>query len=358
MPTSTTPAAQTDRFPLSVLDLSTVGEGSTPAQALQHTVELAQHVERLGYERFWLAEHHNMPGIASSAPTILIGRVAAATERIRVGSGGVMLPNHPPLVVAEQFGTLEALFPGRIDLGIGRAPGTDPTTAHALRRSATPLSADDFPRQLLDLFGFFRGNFRDDHPYRSIRAVPGEGYEPPVWLLGSSDYSAQAAALLGLPFAFAHHFSAASTVPALDLYRELFRPSPELAEPYAMIAVQVIVGDDDEHARWLAGPSALSFLRLRQGNPGRLPTSEDAAAYPYSALERAAIDERLSQQAIGGPETVRARLAELVAQTGADEIMATAMVHSQADRLRSYELLASDVVRPPARARAGADTSG
>jgi luciferase family oxidoreductase group 1 len=338
------------QIPLSVLDLASVGEGSNAAEALGNTVHLAQHVERLGYHRFWLAEHHNMPGIASSAPAILIGRVAAATERIRVGSGGVMLPNHPPLVVAEQFGTLEALFPGRIDLGIGRAPGTDPTTAHALRRSATPLSADDFPRQLMDLFGFFRGNFEPGHPYRSIMAVPGQGYEPPVWLLGSSDYSAQAAALLGLPFAFAHHFSADGTVLALDLYRRMFRPSAELAEPYAMIAVQVIVGEDDEQARWLAGPSALSFLRLRQGRPGRLPTPEEAAEYPYSPVELATIEDRLAQQAVGGPETVRARLAELVELTGADEVMATAMVHAHGDRLRSYELLARDDVRPVLRA--------
>ena len=339
MPTS-------DLVPLSVLDLAPVGEGSTPAEALRHTIDLARHVEQLGYERFWLAEHHNMPGIASSAPAVLVGQVAAATERIRVGSGGVMLPNHPPLVVAEQFGTLEALYPGRIDLGIGRAPGTDPTTAHALRRSAEPLSAEDFPRQLMDLFGFFRGNFEAGHPYRSIMAVPGLGYEPPVWLLGSSDYSAQAAAVLGLPFAFAHHFSAGGTVAALDLYRHMFRPSPERVAPYAMIAVQVIIGDDDEHARWLAGPSALAFLRLRQGRPGRLPTPEEAAKYPYTSVERAAIDERLSLQAIGGPDTVRTRLAELVDQTGANEIMATAMIHGHADRLRSYERLASIEVRP------------
>src|SRR4051794_18007152 len=261
--------------PLSVLDLAIVVSGSTSAQALRNTVELARVTERLGYRRYWLAEHHNMPGVASSATAVLIGQVAAATETIRVGSGGVMLPNHAPLVVAEQFGTLEALHPGRIDLGIGRAPGTDQSTARALRRTAGPLSADDFPAQLAELGGYFDGT-------QPITATPAAGNKPPLWLLGSSDYSARAAGLLGLPFAFAHHFSAENTLPALRVYRESFRPSEVLDQPYAMVAASVLVAEDDDRARRLAAPGLLSFLRLRTGRPGLLPTVEEAEAYPYT----------------------------------------------------------------------------
>jgi luciferase family oxidoreductase group 1 len=329
--------SQLPAIPLSVLDLAPVSEGSSVAAALAATREFARRADDLGLTRFWLAEHHNMPGIASSAPSVLIGAVAAATERIRVGSGGVMLPNHPPLVVAEQFGTLEALHPGRIDLGIGRAPGTDPVTARALRRSTEALSADDFPEQLGELIGFFRGGFPADHPYRGITAVPGLGDGPPIWLLGSSGYSAQVAGMLGLPFAFAHHFSAGNTVPALDLYRSSFRPSDVLARPYAMIAAQVLCAEDDETAAWLGGPSALSFLRLRQGRPGRTPSPEEAAAHPWTDAERAAVADRAAQQAIGGPETVRRRLGELLERTRADELMITSQVHDPADRLASLE---------------------
>ncbi|HEY0487773.1 MAG TPA: LLM class flavin-dependent oxidoreductase [Mycobacteriales bacterium] len=326
-------------IPLSVLDLASVGTGTTPGQALHDSVELARRAEHLGYHRFWVAEHHGMPGIASSAPAILIGQVAAATDRIRVGSGGVMLPNHPPLVVAEQFGTLEAMYPGRIDLGIGRAPGTDPHTARALRRSTGPLSADDFPRQLSELVAFFRGEFPEGHPYRSVVPVPGQGYEPAIWLLGSSGYSAQVAGLLGLPFAFAHHFSAENTLPALHLYRENFRPSPLLAEPYAMIAVSVVAADTDERAEYLARSGELSFLQLRRGTPGTVPTPEEAASYPYSEMELAVMDDRRSQQAVGGPDTVRRRLADLLEQTQVNELMVTNIVHAHADRVRSLEIV-------------------
>ncbi|PRX03601.1 UNVERIFIED_ORG: luciferase family oxidoreductase group 1 [Actinomadura viridilutea] len=317
--------------PFSVLDLAPVASGSTSAQALRNTLDLARRAEALGYRRYWLAEHHAMPGIASSATAVLIGQVAAVTERMRVGSGGVMLPNHAPMVIAEQFGTLEALYPGRIDLGLGRAPGTDPATARALRRSPDALSADDFPEQVAELRGYFR-------PDSAV--TPAAGNEPPVWLLGSSGFSARLAGLLGLPFAFAHHFSAENTLPALQIYRESFRPSPDLDRPYAMIAVSVTAAESDERARELAAPQALSFLRLRQGRPGPLPTPEEAAAHPYTPLEREIIRSRMESQVVGGPDTVRRQMDALVERTAADEVMVTTMVYDHADRVRSYELLA------------------
>ncbi len=326
-------------LPLSVLDLAPVVTGRTAVEALAATRALARTVENLGFTRFWLAEHHNMPGIASSAPTVVMAAVAAATERIRVGSGGVMLPNHPPLVVAEQFGTLAALYPGRIDLGLGRAPGTDQNTARALRRSVEALSDDDFPQQLGELMGFFTGSFPEGHPYRAIRAVPGDGSVPPIWLLGSSGYSAQLAGMLGLPFAFAHHFMAQNTLPALELYRGSFRPSDILTEPYAMVAVQVVAAETDEEAQRLALPAGLSFLRLRQGNPSTMPTAEEAAAYPWTEQERAFVGDRWRGQAIGSQATVRDQLADLLTTTAADELMVTTMVPDSLARLRSMELV-------------------
>jgi luciferase family oxidoreductase group 1 len=317
-------------LPLSVLDLATIGEGQDAQQALAATLQLARRADALGFTRFWLAEHHNMPGIASSAPAVLIAAVAGATERIRVGSGGVMLPNHPPLVVAEQFGTLEALHPGRIDLGLGRAPGTDPVTARALRRSVDPLSADDFPRQLAELLAYLRGQ-------ADIAAVPRLGMGPPIWLLGSSGYSAQVAGLMGLPFAFAHHFSAENTLPALELYRSTFRPSEFLERPYAIVAVQVLCAEDDAAANRLAAPGALSFLRLRSGRPSRIPSVEEALAHPWTPDQLARVAARQADQAVGGPETVRRRLAELVERTRMDELMVTTIVHDPADRLASLE---------------------
>ncbi|HEX3650191.1 MAG TPA: LLM class flavin-dependent oxidoreductase [Pseudonocardiaceae bacterium] len=326
--------------PLSVLDLAPVPAGGTSAGALRATIELARHVERLGYHRFWLAEHHNMPGIASSASAVLIGQVAAATATMRVGSGGVMLPNHPPLVVAEQFGMLAALHPDRIDLGLGRAPGTDPRTAQALRRSTAPLSADDFPQQLGELIRYFRADPAAGVADGGVHAVPAAGNQPPIWLLGSSGYSAQLAGMLGLPFAFAHHFSAANTLPAAQLYRRAFTPSDVLDRPYLMIAAAVIAAEDDERAEWLAGPTGLSFVRLRQGRPGLLPSPEEAAAYHYTEVDKAVLADRRSGSIVGGPDTVRRAIETLLAATEADELMVTTMVHDPADRMRSYELLA------------------
>ncbi|WP_199442496.1 LLM class flavin-dependent oxidoreductase [Umezawaea beigongshangensis] len=319
---------------LSALDLAPVNSGSDATTALRATRELAQHVERLGYVRYWVAEHHNMPGIASSSPAVLIGHIADATSTIRVGSGGVMLPNHAPLVVAEQFGMLEALHPGRIDLGIGRAPGTDQKTALALRRTAAGLSAENFPQELRDLLDYF-----DGPSSTGITAVPAAGNKPPVWLLGSSGYSAQVAGVLGLPFAFAHHFSAQNTLPALELYRSNFRPSAVLERPHAMVCASVIAADSDEHARWISGPGALSFVRLRTGNPGPLSSPQEAADYPYTEIDRLVVEERMSSQIVGGPETVERELEALLEATEADELMVTTIAHDLQDRLRSFEIV-------------------
>ncbi|KFZ80469.1 FMN-linked alkanal monooxygenase [Amycolatopsis sp. MJM2582] len=321
-------------IPLSVLDLSPVVAGGGVADSLRNTLDLARRTEALGYHRYWLAEHHNMPGIASSATAVMIGQVAAATERIRVGSGGVMLPNHAPLVVAEQFGTLEAFHPGRIDLGIGRAPGTDQRTALALRGPGG-LSAENFPQQFAELLAYF-----EHSDQRAVNAVTAEGNKPPVWLLGSSGFSARMAGELGLPFSFAHHFSAENTLPAVALYRDAFKPSDVLDEPYVMLGVSVVAAETDERAQYLAAPSGLTFLSLRKGRPIPLPTPEEAAAYPYTDIERVFIEDRASSSVIGSPETVHKGLETLLADTGADELMITTMVHDQADRVRSYELVA------------------
>jgi luciferase family oxidoreductase group 1 len=320
--------------PLSVLELAPLARDASATEALAATTTLARRAEELGYRRIWVAEHHNMPSIASSAPAVLIAHLAASTSTIRVGSGGVMLPNHAPLVVAEQFGTLEALHPGRIDLGIGRAPGTDQRTALALRRTVSGLSAENFPAELSDLIAYFA----DSGP---IKAVP--GHEPAIWLLGSSGFSAQLAGALGLPFSFAHHFSSANTVPALALYRESFRPSRWLSEPYAKVAVNTICADTDERARFLAGPASLAFLKLRQGRPEPLVPPEEAAAYPFTDVERAFTEDRLADQAVGSPETVQRRLADLLSRTEANELMLTTMVADVTGRVRSFELVAEKV---------------
>lgn len=320
--------------PLSVLDLAPVNSRGDTSEALRYTTRLAQRTEELGYRRFWVAEHHNMPAIASSSPAVLLAHLAAATHTIRVGSGGVMLPNHAPLVVAEQFGTLESLHPGRIDLGIGRAPGTDRRTALALRRTVEGLSAEDFPNELADLIGMLAGD-----PER-LNAVPTATGMPQIWLLGSSDFSAQLAGRLGLPFSFAHHFSAANTEPALAAYRRSFRPSQWLDEPHAMVAVSATCAETDERAEYLAKPGWLSFLRLHSGYPIALPTPEEAAAYRFTGPERTFVEQRKEGQALGSPATVRSQLGELVASTGADELMITSLVYDLADRLRSYELIA------------------
>lgn len=331
------------RVLFSVLDLAPVPSGATSAVALRNSLDLARHVERLGFHRYWVAEHHNMPGIASSAPAVLIGHIADVTSTIRVGSGGVMLSNHSPLAVAEQFGMLEAFHPGRIDLGLGRAPGTDRLTASALRGTHN-LSVDDFPSELGQLLAFFEGDFPSEHPFSQITAVPARGNMPAFWLLGSSNYSAQVAGYLGLPFGFAHHFSPENMMPALEAYRSLFRPSAVLQQPYFLLAVAVVCAESDERARQLALPGALSFLRVRTGRPGLLPTPQEAAAYPYSPEEQAFIDKRQQHQVIGDPSTVTQGLAALLEQTAADELMLTTVVHDHADRLRSYELVASEVM--------------
>jgi luciferase family oxidoreductase group 1 len=338
--------------PLSVLDLATVGKGLTATDALRASVEIARTAETRGYHRMWVAEHHSMPGVASSSPAVILAHLAAHTRTLRLGSGGVMLPNHAPLVIAEQFGTLEALAPGRIDLGLGRAPGTDGATAAALRRSdSLHEGADEFPRQLAELTRFLDDDFPDGHAYSRIHAIPGpvqgssaggvqSASRPSVWLLGSSGFSARLAGTLGLPFSFAHHFSAINTVPALALYRESFRPSEILDRPYASIGVSALAADDPEEARRQILTGALSMLRLRTGRPGLVPTPAEAAAYEFSPVEREFIDSWLVNIIHGDPQTVRTGLDELVARTGADELVITANAHTPTVRLRSYELIA------------------
>ena len=328
------------RYRLSVLDLSPVSTGSTNAQALANTIDLARMVDRLGYMRYWLAEHHNTRLIASSVPEVMIGHVASATQRIRVGSGGVMLPNHAPLHVAESFRVLEALHPGRIDLGLGRAPGTDTTTALALRRSRQAVYADEFPQQLDELLGFLSDEFPDEHPFRHVKAMPTDVGSPEIWLLGSSDFSAQLAAKLGLGFAFAHHIQPGPAVPALRMYRDYFRPSTYFSEPHSIVAVSVVCAETDERAAELARPVELSLLKLRQGRLGQLPSVEEATAYDYSPEERQLIAQNRDRVFIGSPATVRGRLSELADRAGAGEIMVMTLVHGHSDRRRSYELLA------------------
>ena len=327
--------------PLSLLDLATVPSGSTHAEALRRSVRTARHAERLGFHRFWVAEHHNMPQIASSAPDLLMAHAACGTSSIRIGSGGVMLPNHSPLVVAERFAMLEALHPGRIDLGIGRAPGTDPRTAAALRRDTSALTAEGFLEQLEDVRGHISG-FPDGHPKAGLRAVPG-GPElmPPMWLLGSSDFSAQVAAALGQRFAFAHHFASANTVPAMRLYRERFRPSGDLPRPYAMVTVTVICADTDEEAERQSLSLQLAIVRLRQGRPAELASPDEAAAHDWSDLERRHAASFLADQVVGSPATVRRKLTELVERTDAQEVMVSGQLHDEEAHLHGLELLAA-----------------
>ncbi|WP_299527767.1 LLM class flavin-dependent oxidoreductase [uncultured Streptomyces sp.] len=353
-------AIGTAPVPLSVLDLVGVGQGHTASQALASAVDIAKLADRRGYHRYWVAEHHSMPGIASSSPAVILAHLAAHTGRVRLGSGGVMLPNHAPLVIAEQFGTLEALAPGRVDLGLGRAPGTDGATAAALRRTdRLNEGADDFPQQLSELIRFLDDDFPDGHPYARIHAVPGpvqataEGgvqspARPPVWLLGSSGFSARLAGMLGLPFAFAHHFSAQNTVPALDLYRESFRPSAVLDAPYALIGVSALAADDEREARRQVLTGALSMLRLRTGRPGLIPTPEEAEAHVFGPAERDFVDGWLANIVHGTGDQVRDGLDALVKRTGADELMLTANAHTGDARLRSYELVADAYGLPTA----------
>ncbi|QIN77402.1 MsnO8 family LLM class oxidoreductase [Rubrobacter marinus] len=342
-------------FSLSVLDLSPVPSGSDAARALRNTLELARLADGLGYERYWLAEHHNLPSVASPVPEVMIGHVADATSRIRVGAGGIMLPNHAPLKVAETFRVLEALHPGRIDLGIGRAPGTDPVTAAALRGPRGSAGAEDFPEQFGELLAFSGDGFPEDHPFRSISAAP-EGVDlPPIWLLGSSGYSAKAAGEMGLGYAFASHFSPVDPTPLLGAYRDNFRPSERFPAPHAILAASVICADTDERAEELASSMGLAWVRMRTGKPGPLPSPEEALAYPYTPGERRLLESYRSMQIVGSLPSVQTRLEEIAEQTLADEIMVTTMVHDHAERLRSYEKLAGafGLDRAPAGQKVG-----
>jgi luciferase family oxidoreductase group 1 len=328
-------------YPLSVLDISPVPSGSSSSDALRNTLDLAKLTDALGYSRYWLAEHHNTVLIASTSPEVMIGHVANVTQRMRVGSGGIMLPNHAPLKVAETFRVLEALHPGRIDLGLGRAPGTDSLTALALRRSREAVYSDDFPAQLAELLAFFDDEFPAHHPYQRVKAMPDDAATPEIWLLGSSEFSAQLAASAGLRFAFAHHIQPEPAIRALRFYRDNFKPSKYLEKPESLIAVSVICAETDEKARELAGPAELTMLRFRQGGRmGKLPSVEEARAYPYTAEELLAVREGRQRLTVGSPATVRERLTTLAAQGAADEIMVTTIVHDHRDRRRSYELIA------------------
>jgi luciferase family oxidoreductase group 1 len=323
-------------IPLSVLDLSPIAEGSDAGQSLRNSLDLARHVEALGYRRFWMAEHHNLPGIASAATAVALAHVGSGTSRIRIGAGGVMLPNHAPLLIAEQFGTLAALHPGRVDLGLGRAPGSDQTTARAMRRTLHN-SGDDFPQDVIELMGYFQ----PAEPGQAVQAVPGAGLDVPIWILGSSTYGAQLAAMLGLPFAFASHFAPAMMMQALSIYRQRFRPSAQLATPYAMLGVNIVAADTDDEAGFLFSSVQLSFVNIRSGRPGRLPppvANFDQRLDPYA---RAMLDDALACAIVGGPEAVRAGLTDFVQRTGADELMVTANIFDHSRRKRSYEIVAA-----------------
>jgi luciferase family oxidoreductase group 1 len=322
----------------SLLDLSPIIEGGDAALALRNTLDLAQHAEKWGYHRYWLAEHHNLPGIASAATSVVIGYVAGGTKRIRVGAGGIMLPNHAPLVIAEQFGTLEALYPGRIDLGLGRAPGSDQLTARALRRNLGS-GGDTFPQDVLELQSYFESALAD----QALQAVPGAGANVPIYLLGSSDFSARLAAELGLPFAFASHFAPEYLDVALALYRRHFKPSQALAQPHAMIGVGVFAAETDAEAERLFTSSQLQFLKMVRGRPGKLPPPVESMEGRWSPAEKAAVMARTRCSAVGAPDAVRRRLETLLKETAADEIIATAQIYDHAARLRSIEI-AADVL--------------
>jgi len=321
---------------LSVLDLVPICEGSTAQQSFKHSVDLAQHVEKWGFHRFWLAEHHNMPGIASSATSVIIGHIAGATNNIRVGSGGIMLPNHAPLVVAEQFGTLESLYPGRIDLGLGRAPGTDQMTAYALRRTLNS-HVEDFPMNVKELEAYF-----SDRPNAQVRAIPGEGLQIPIWLLGSSDFSARLAAEKGLPFSFASHFAPAFTVPALQLYRNNFKPSDALEKPYTMAGVNIIAAETTKKAEYIATSLQQQFLSLRRGQPTKLQPPVENMDNLWTEAERAAVLESLDPRStiIGDQETIKQKLTSFIEETEVDEVIISAQIYHHEDRLKSYEIVA------------------
>jgi len=325
---------------LSVLDLSPVTTNSSGSVALRNSLDLAKLVDQLGYTRYWVAEHHNLPSIASSAPDIMIGQIAALTKRMRVGSGGVMLPNHAPLVVAERFKVLEALFPGRIDLGIGRAPGTDPITSIALRRRQEIRDEDDFLERFQELLLLEQHGFPEAHPFRNVRAMPADVTLPPIFLLGSSGYSAQLAAAIGAGFSFAHHFADHDAVAAMTNYRDRFKPSPARTRPHAILAIAVVCADSDQEAERLASTVDLNFVRRSKGEYLPLASPDEASSYPYAPADRERIRANRARVFVGSARTVQDRLMPLVAATQADEVMVTTMIYDHAARRRSYELLA------------------
>ncbi|HCY63433.1 MAG TPA: LLM class flavin-dependent oxidoreductase [Oxalobacteraceae bacterium] len=321
---------------LSILDLSPIPEGSDAAHSLRNTLDLARHCERLGFHRYWLAEHHSMPGIASAATAVVIGQVAACTSHMRVGAGGIMLPNHSPLVIAEQFGTLESLFPGRIDLGLGRAPGSDQATARALRRNLDS-DPEQFPQDVLELMHYFE----PVQPGQAVRAVPGAGLNVPIWILGSSLFGAQLAAELGLPYAFASHFAPAQMMDAIAIYRARFRPSRHLQKPYVMLGLSVFAADSDEEARYIASSAQQAFVNLRSGRPAPLPPPVENYVDSLLPHQLAILDHTMSCSVIGSPDTIRRGIAAFAERTGADELMLTSQIHSHAARLHSYALTAA-----------------
>ncbi|CAN5314625.1 LLM class flavin-dependent oxidoreductase [soil metagenome] len=321
-------------IPFSVLDLAPVTEGSTPAQAFANALDLARHAERVGFKRYWLAEHHNMPGIASAATAVLMAHIAAGTSTIRIGAGGIMLPNHAPLQVAEAFGTLASLHPNRIDLGLGRAPGTDHATIRALRRYFD--GAEQFPQDVLELLAYFE----PAKPGQQVQAVPGAGLDVPVWLLGSSLFSARLAASLGMPFAFASHFAPDAMDEALALYRREFRPSSRLAYPYAMLSLNVVIADSDEEARRLFTTQQQSFVRLRRGTPGLIPPPIDDIEAWWTPTEKAGVERALACAVVGSPRAAEHGVAEFIARHQPDELLVTANIFDQAARLRSFEHVA------------------
>jgi luciferase family oxidoreductase group 1 len=318
----------------SVLDLSPIVQGGTPSDSFRNTLDLARHAEQWGYERFWLAEHHSIPSVASAATAVVIAHVAGGTSTIRVGAGGIMLPNHAPLLIAEQFGTLESLFPGRIDLALGRAPGSDQVTAGALRRS--PASADAFPQDVAELMSYFR----ESEPGQTVRAIPGEGLRVPIWILGSSLFGAQLAAYMGLPFAFASHFAPAYLMQAIEVYRSRFQPSEQLERPYLMLGAQVVAADSDDEAQYLFTSHQQSFVNLRRGRPMPVPPPIRGYTVDLSPIERAQLEPVFSTAIVGSPDTIRKRMDTFVGDTGADEIIVSSQIYDHAARLRSYEIVA------------------
>ncbi len=333
-------------IPLSVLDLSPVTTATPASAALHNTLDLARLADRLGYRRYWLAEHHNLANIASSSPDIMIGQVAAVTSRMRIGAGGVMLPNHAPLMVAERFKVLEALFPGRIDLGLGRAPGTDPITSYALRARQDQRAGDEFLERFQELLLLENGGFPEGHPFRNVRAVPADVALPPIWLLGSSGYSAELAAAFGLGFAFAHHFADYDPASAMLSYRERFKPTPALQQPYAILATAAIVADSDAEADRIATSAQLHYVRRAKGEYLPLESPEAAAAYPYTPIDRQRMAAQRARLAVGSASTVKDRLLALARATRADELMITTMVYDHGARRHSYELLAEAFALP------------